>query len=89
MACDVAVAAFLISFGVLLGKVSPLQLIVMIIIEMPLFALNEHINFGVLQVRWFNQIICHSHVYTDSYQIYTVFAPLFCLKYVLKAVKWF
>jgi len=38
---DFAAASVLISFGVVLGKTSPLQLIIMTLIEIVLFAFNE------------------------------------------------
>lgn len=41
---DFAAAAVLISFGALLGKTSPAQLIVMALIEIVLFAVSEHLG---------------------------------------------
>ena len=41
---DFASAAVLISFGVVIGKTSPLQLIIMAIIEIVLFVVNEVIG---------------------------------------------
>ena len=41
---DFASAAVLISFGVVIGKTSPLQLIVMTLIEIVLFVVNEVIG---------------------------------------------
>ena len=41
---DFASAAVLISFGVVIGKTSPLQLIVMALIEIVLFVVNEVIG---------------------------------------------
>ena len=48
---DFAAATVLISFGVVIGKTSPLQLIVMSLIEIVLFVVNEVIGrvyFGVI-----------------------------------------
>ncbi|XP_029647504.1 ammonium transporter Rh type C-like [Octopus sinensis] len=41
---DFAIATVLISFGAVLGKTSPLQLIVMLMIEIPLAQVNEYIG---------------------------------------------
>ena len=47
---DFASAAVLISFGVILGTTSPLQLIVMTLIEIVLFVVNEVIGRKYLGV---------------------------------------
>ena len=50
LASDFAAASVLISFGVVIGKTSPLQLIVMGLIEIVIFVANEVIgrsHFGV------------------------------------------
>jgi ammonium transporter Rh len=39
---DFSAGAVLISFGALVGKVTPTQLVVMTIIEIMVFSLNEH-----------------------------------------------
>ncbi|ELT93531.1 hypothetical protein CAPTEDRAFT_104921 [Capitella teleta] len=44
---DFACAAVLISFGSLLGKASPIQLITMALIEIVIFTINEHIGVGL------------------------------------------
>ncbi|KAM7314085.1 putative ammonium transporter, partial [Ixodes scapularis] len=44
-------AVVLISFGAVLGKTSPLQLLVMAIIEVVIFACNEHLGIEKLFVR--------------------------------------
>ncbi|XP_014672309.1 PREDICTED: ammonium transporter Rh type B-B-like isoform X2 [Priapulus caudatus] len=44
LSADFAAAAVLISFGAVLGKLSPLQLLIMTFIEVVLFQLNEHIG---------------------------------------------
>ncbi|CAG0919473.1 unnamed protein product [Notodromas monacha] len=49
LAADIASAAFLISFGVILGRLTPLQLMVMVVIQMPLFAINEHLTYFVFK----------------------------------------
>ena len=48
---DFASAAVLISFGVIIGTTSPLQLIVMALIEIVLFAVNEVIGRKYLRVN--------------------------------------
>nr|AOZ65975.1 RhbG [Eptatretus stoutii] len=48
---DFCTAAVLISFGAVLGKTSPLQLLVMTVLEEVFFALNEHIAVSVLKVN--------------------------------------
>uniref|UniRef100_A0A8C4N8L9 Rh associated glycoprotein n=1 Tax=Eptatretus burgeri TaxID=7764 RepID=A0A8C4N8L9_EPTBU len=48
---DFCSAAVLISFGAVLGKTSPVQLLIMAIIEETIFAINEHIAINVLQVN--------------------------------------
>ncbi|KAH6931635.1 hypothetical protein HPB50_026144 [Hyalomma asiaticum] len=43
---EFAAASVLISFGAVLGKTSPLQLVVMAAVEVVLFACNEHLGVG-------------------------------------------
>lgn len=50
LASDFACAAVLISYGALLGKTSPLQLIVIAIVEIVVFTANEHIGVNMLFV---------------------------------------
>jgi hypothetical protein len=45
-----ATAALLISFGAVLGKTTPLQLIIMGLIETAIFAGNEHLGLNVFKV---------------------------------------
>uniref|UniRef100_A0A0L8HX99 Ammonium transporter AmtB-like domain-containing protein n=1 Tax=Octopus bimaculoides TaxID=37653 RepID=A0A0L8HX99_OCTBM len=45
---DFAIATVLISFGAVLGKTSPLQLIIMLMIEIPLAQVNEYIGLHKL-----------------------------------------
>lgn len=40
---DFSTATVLISFGAVLGKISPLQMLMMTIIEITVFAVNEHL----------------------------------------------
>ncbi len=47
---DFATAAVLISFGAVLGRASPVQLILMAVIEIVVFQFNELIVFYVLKV---------------------------------------
>ena len=47
---EFAAAAVLISFGAVLGKVSSTQLLLMALIEIVLFQVNEKIVFYILQV---------------------------------------
>ena len=51
---DFAAATVLISFGVVIGKTSPLQLIVMSLIEIVLFEVNEIIGRKYLGVIIFS-----------------------------------
>lgn len=50
---DFCTGSVLISFGALLGKTSPVQLLVMAIFEVTLFAVNEFILLEVLHVSQF------------------------------------
>jgi len=50
---DFAAAAVLISFGVVIGKTSPLQLVVMTLIEIVLYVVNEVIGRKYLGVIFF------------------------------------
>ena len=47
---DFASAAVLITFGVVLGKTTPLQLIILALIEIVLFTVNEIIGRKYLRV---------------------------------------
>ncbi|NXT84314.1 RHAG protein, partial [Zapornia atra] len=46
---DFSTAAALISFGALLGKTSPVQMLILTIVEISLFACNEHIVTDILK----------------------------------------
>ncbi|XP_069742796.1 ammonium transporter Rh type B-like isoform X2 [Narcine bancroftii] len=48
---DFSTAAVLISFGAVLGKTSPVQLLVMTLLEISIFAFNEHLVTGILKVK--------------------------------------
>lgn len=50
MNADLASASVLISFGAVLGVATPLQLVVMALCEVAVFATNEHLGLSVLQV---------------------------------------
>ena len=52
MAADFASATVLISYGVLLGTATPTQVIIMAMIEIPLFAVNEVIGRQQLGVNF-------------------------------------
>ena len=47
---DFACAAVLISFGAVLGKLSPLQLIIMSLFEIAVYSVNEKIGISVFEV---------------------------------------
>lgn len=48
---DFSTATVLISFGAVLGKISPLQMLIMTIIEIAVFAGNEHLVAEIFKVR--------------------------------------
>ncbi|ROL55278.1 Ammonium transporter Rh type A [Anabarilius grahami] len=47
---DFSTATVLISFGAVLGKTSPVQLLIMTLLEITVFCINEHLVVGVLKV---------------------------------------
>lgn len=47
---DIAAAAVLISMGALLGRVTPIQLLVMGLVEIFVFAFNEHIQLELFKI---------------------------------------
>ena len=51
LGADFVAACVLISFGVVLGKTTPTQLVIMTIIEIPIFVVNEVIGRKFLGVR--------------------------------------
>jgi len=50
LGADFATVAVIISLGAVIGKTSPLQLIVMAMIEIAIFATNEWFGINVLKV---------------------------------------
>lgn len=48
---DFSTATVLISFGAVLGKTSPIQMIIMTILEIAVFAGNEHLVTEIFKVR--------------------------------------
>ncbi|GCB73817.1 hypothetical protein scyTo_0002899, partial [Scyliorhinus torazame] len=46
---DFSTATVLISFGAILGKTSPIQLLIMTLLEITIFACNEHLVTGILK----------------------------------------
>lgn len=53
---DIAAASVLISMGALLGRISPIQLLVMGLIEIILFASNEYLQIELMKV-WPNGLL--------------------------------
>jgi ammonium transporter Rh len=51
LGADFATVAVIISLGAVIGKTSPLQLIVMAMIEIAIFATNEWFGINVLKVN--------------------------------------
>jgi len=51
---DFSTAAALISFGAVLGKTSPVQMLILAILEITIFSCNEHLVTKILQVQLFN-----------------------------------
>lgn len=47
---DFSTATVLISFGAVLGKTSPVQLLIMTILEITTFAINEYIVVDIFEV---------------------------------------
>ena len=47
---DFSTVAVLISFGAVLGKTSPIQMLIMTILEITIFAANEYLVFEVFSV---------------------------------------
>lgn len=48
---DFSAAAVLISFGAVLGKTSPVQLLIMTLLEITIFAFNEYLVTGILMAK--------------------------------------
>lgn len=61
LTADVAAASCLIAWGAVLGKTSPLQMLIMSMIQMPLFACNEWLTLDKFQaVDPGASMICHA-----------------------------
>ncbi|RVE55727.1 hypothetical protein OJAV_G00228940 [Oryzias javanicus] len=54
---DFSTGNILISFGAVLGKTSPVQLLIMTILEITIFSINEHLVANVLEVSSFNAFL--------------------------------
>ena len=83
LTADFASAAVLITFGALLGKTSPLQMVVIAIIEIILFAVNEYIGLEILKVGEkayyiISFTICTLFIY-EPLHLDLRFNELFCL----------
>lgn len=50
---DFSTATVLISFGAILGKTSPVQLLIMTLLEITIFCINEHLVVEVIGVGSF------------------------------------
>ncbi|XP_072107553.1 ammonium transporter Rh type A-like [Mobula birostris] len=48
---DFSTATVLISFGAILGKTNPVQLLIMTLLEITIFAVNEHLVTGILKAK--------------------------------------
>ncbi len=55
---DIAAAAVLISMGAMLGRITPIQLMLMGLIEIIVFAANEHLQLEMMSVRMMNFSLC-------------------------------
>lgn len=51
LSADLATAALLISFGAVLGKTTPLQLVIMGLIETAIFSVNEHLGLNIFKAK--------------------------------------
>ena len=54
---DFSTATVLISFGAVLGKTSPSQMLIMTILEIAAFASNEYLVTEIFEVRMRNYIL--------------------------------
>lgn len=60
---DFSTAAVLISFGAILGKTSPVQMLILTMFEITIFVCNEHLVVNVLKVGIFWLLFyCDLHV---------------------------
>lgn len=70
---DVAAAAVLISMGALLGRTTPIQLLLIGLVEIAIFACNEHLQLEMLKV------LSLPLLYIYIYMIHmTVFSTCMC-----------
>jgi len=74
LAADVIAATILISFGVVIGKTTPLQLIVMALIEVPLFVINE-----VIGRKYLGAVDIGDSIYLHTFAAYYGLAVTFAL----------
>ncbi|KAL2306971.1 hypothetical protein Nmel_004920 [Mimus melanotis] len=74
---DFSTATALISFGALLGKTSPIQMLILTLLEITIFACNEHLVTKVLQVQLFS-IRCFLFI-TNAF---TLSLSLCCINYL-------
>jgi ammonium transporter Rh len=51
LGADLAAASFLVAFGVVLGRLTPVQYLIMVLLEVILFAVNEHLSYVVFKVK--------------------------------------
>lgn len=61
---DIAAAVPLISFGALLGRTTPIQLLFMALFEVALFAANEYVALNIFSVS-----ICIFHTKKKKIQV--------------------
>ena len=59
---DIAAAVPLISFGALLGRTTPIQLLFMALFEVALFAANEYVALNIFSVS-----TCHTYLHSIQY----------------------
>jgi ammonium transporter Rh len=63
LSADLATATLLISFGAVIGKTTPLQLIIMGLIETAIFTANEHLGLSVLKV---SKLVLYFQIITNK-----------------------
>lgn len=67
---DFSTATALISFGAVLGKTSPVQLLILTILEITIFACNEHLVTEILQVQLFSNLFACLFL-TNAFTLYS------------------
>lgn len=75
LGADFSAATVLISFGAVLGKTSPVQLVVMAMIEITIFASNEHLGLHTFKVNYvhsFQKLFYYCHISGVLYPIQLV-----------------